>query len=127
MTCRYHIEPAEGCMGCLGRWDRLLAEQLLREGCPRLILAAALHAAISELDARETEATVTFEAMRAEITRLTFCEHVGEFYDGEMEPGRAAAFQVHVATCKRCEMRLEGLMKAEALLRETAPDPMRKR
>ena len=101
-ACLVHIAHNERCMACLGRWDRLLAERLLREGCTASLLAAALRYATAEIDQREREATVTFEAMRAEIEVLR-CGDLVPFVDGELAPGRAEAYRIHLGGCEVCQ------------------------
>ena len=157
-ACLVHIAPNERCMACLGRWDRLLAERLLREGYTTATLAATLaaglRAAIAEIDQREREATVTIEAMRADAARhaeavdgehadgtaclecevrmlrssreadlaeaaATYeamraeiealrCGDLVAFVDGELEPGRADAFRLHLGGCAICQLEIEG-------------------
>jgi hypothetical protein len=115
MPCLFHPEPSEYCMTCLGRWDRVLAERLLREGCTIPMLAAALRLAIATIDQHEREATITFEAMAAEIEALR-CGDLVAFSDGELAPDRADAFRLHLGACTKCGAGLHGLMQEGAAI-----------
>lgn len=55
MTCAYHATPVEDCVGCLGRWDRTMAERAIKEHHVYGIEASTLRMAIAEIDRMETE------------------------------------------------------------------------
>lgn len=128
MTCLFHPDPVADCMACLGRWDRPLAERLLREGCSPARIAAALRAAMAEIDrvidafsgelpaiearhaADLAEAAAIYAAMRAEIEALR-CGDLDAFHDGELSPARAEAFREHLGRCERCAAGLDGLLQ----------------
>lgn len=101
MTCRYHDEPVETCMACVGHWHATLAERLLREGASAASFASALRFAIAE---------------------IAFLERVrdADATEGELEPARADAFRVHLGTCESCQRDLEGHMQLDAQLSELA-------
>lgn len=126
MTCRYHDEPVETCMSCLGRWHGPLAQRLLREGASAASLASALRFAIAEITLLEgvrdgdcIEVATTYATMRLEIEALR-CGDLVKFLDGELDPARADAFRFHLGTCESCQRDLEGHMQLDAKLSELA-------
>ena len=148
MTCRDHAEPAEGCVGCLGRWDRALAEDRLQ--FMHGMEAAALRMAIAEIDrltavvdvgdqlagrllaerdaltvARNSDRTewmTTYATMHAELEALR-CGDLDAFHDGELDDGRRAAFQLHLGACEACQAGLESRM--QFAVRFDEPEPPR--
>lgn len=65
------------------------------------------------------ECACTYKAMRAELERLR-CGDLVLFVDGELDPARAEAFRVHLATCETCQRDLESHMQLDARLSELA-------
>lgn len=172
MTCRDHATPTDCCVGCLGRWDRAMAERALAGMYG--VEAATLRMAIEEIDglvdvlvgerrhraADLDEAAATYAAMRAEISKwykaahdgiddaslehgvreagkrdariaeleaeleleaLRYCDHLGEYHDGEVDTDLVPAFRDHLTRCDRCRERLLGLVREHAVLSTSEP------
>jgi hypothetical protein len=85
-------------------------------------MADQLEAALAEIDrltvarnADRTEWMTTYATMRAEIKALR-CGDLGPYFGGRLSAERAAAFQLHLATCAACAAGLLDLMQLEASL-----------
>lgn len=57
--------------------------------------------------------------LSAEIEALR-CGDLGAFHDGELEPGRAEAFRMHLGACAKCETGLHGLMQEDVAVATAA-------
>jgi hypothetical protein len=44
------------------------------------------------------------------------CDHLDEFFDGELSKDKAAAFRVHLAGCKLCQAALRGRAQEEVIV-----------
>lgn len=65
MNCVYHDQPITGCVGCIGRWDRALAEDVLQFTYG--IEASTLRMALAEID----RLVVRQQELLAAIVRLS--------------------------------------------------------
>jgi hypothetical protein len=93
------------------------------------VMADQLEAARTEIEALtvarnadRTEWMTTYAAMRAELEALR-CYDLEPFFAGELKPGRAERFRVHLADCAPCQSGLHDLVQLKAIASAPPREP----